>query len=220
MSTRELRKKESQEHFEYIKTLTNHIDIKNYFNTIPLNIQLINLIIKGDMLHIITCHPHLPIKVQKLLIRCGYGYYNFDYPILVMREKYIQGIYCKVQFERIFTLKDRYKILKKKPMYTAHMKNDVRVQSITARYHPECYVSNWDFGYEMDILAISSAIKMDIKKRRHGLDKSKSIFKRLFRERKTAYPAIQFEYFFPHKYTFYNEDYDLSFQYHSFARCL
>ncbi len=186
---------------------------REFAEGIRVDMQLVHMLEKAGDVYLFRYLTNIPIKIQKYLLGKRYEFHCS--PELRYLWDTIELTECReYDFNLSYeTLKEKYQMIKKRPTYIEFMLNDEKAALSVIRYHPEYYVSNWDFGYEMDLLAIKF-----LKKKKHP--KEVEIFQRLVKERETIHPSIQFEYLCPHKYTFYNENYDLSFEYRSFAGCL
>ncbi len=179
-------------------------ELIQYMKPIIVSFQLVHMLEDIEKVYVLRFCREIPIKIQKYLIGKHF-ISNYSNEIRYLCDLMSGGYYDKNDFHGYHpTLKDKYKILRKRPVYIKYMLEDERAKSIIVRYHPEYYASNWNFGYEMDLLAIKIG----------GLNKE-STFNHLLKKRKTVHPSIQFEYFRPHKHQFNNEDYDLSFKYDS-----
>lgn len=183
---------------------------ETFLKSCKIDMNFVNILFKNRCSSIFKHLGHAPLKIQQYIIGKG-EYINSEITLINgIYDQMTEGTYNIYQFNNIYTTdKDKHKIIKKHPRYIKYIINsevvgtfDIRAREIVARYHSEYYVSNWDFGYEMDLLAI----KMKGKKR-------ESVYKKLIVKRNMIHISIQFEYLNTHKVGFAIDEYDLSFNY-------
>ncbi len=202
MTYKEHRKRENLKHLNLICNISDPTILIIYFESMTVDMQLFGMLKKAGKLDLLEYYDgKLPIKAQKILASHEI-YIKYDESIEKIFDICTQGHHSNITFNRLYSLEMRYSVLKKKPRYIENMPDDRRAEQIIAVYHPEFYVSHWNFGYGMDLLAI----KVNSKKKDR-------IFKKLINKRQIVHISIQFAYFRPHKHQFNNEDYDLIFKY-------